>query len=106
MHDALQFFKESPKNLIIIHDDSDLALGTYTIETGRGAAGHHGVESIMQHIDSKQSMRVRIGIRDITEPVRRKAEDFVLHPITKEHLEILYRVFAELREKLMINENP
>ncbi len=50
------------KNLYIIHDDLDLLLGEYKIQFGRSSAGHHGVESIINHLGTKDFWRVRVGI--------------------------------------------
>jgi PTH1 family peptidyl-tRNA hydrolase len=44
----LKHFKIEPANLWIVHDDIDLSLGRIKIQVGGGAAGHHGVESIIK----------------------------------------------------------
>ena len=51
------------ERIILLHDDSDLPLGTWKISRGRGAAGHHGVESAIAELGTNDFMRVRIGIR-------------------------------------------
>ena len=58
----LKHFKVAPANLWIVHDDIDLPLGKVKIQFGRGAAGHHGVESIIKEIGTKGFWRVRMGI--------------------------------------------
>ena len=55
-------YKLKPNNLIIVHDDIDLPLGTIRISIDRGAAGHKGVESIIKELGTKNFIRVRIGI--------------------------------------------
>ncbi|MBI4065833.1 aminoacyl-tRNA hydrolase [Candidatus Kaiserbacteria bacterium] len=58
-------FIKSPKaakNLLVIHDDLDLPLGTMKMVFGRGSGGHKGVESIMRAIKTKDFARIRIGI--------------------------------------------
>ena len=57
------FYKIPPRDLIVIHDDKDIALGEIKIQTNRGAAGHNGVSSIAEHIGTQDFTRVRIGIR-------------------------------------------
>jgi len=49
-------------NLWVIHDDLDLPLGKIKIVKGRGAAGHHGVESIIRELKAADFLRFRIGI--------------------------------------------
>jgi len=58
-------FVKSPKaakNLLIVHDDLDLPLGTMKMTFGRGSGGHKGVESIMRTLKTKDFTRIRIGI--------------------------------------------
>lgn len=62
---AVSAFIKSPraaKNLLVIHDDLDLPLGTIKMVVGRGSGGHKGVESIMRAIKTKEFARIRIGI--------------------------------------------
>jgi peptidyl-tRNA hydrolase, PTH1 family len=81
-------------NLIIVHDDIDLPLGTMRVSRDSGSAGHRGVESIIQHIGTKDFTRIRIGIL----PDRGKPQDveaFVLKPFEKKELP----VFSDAMEK-------
>lgn len=65
---AVSAFIKSPKaakNLLVIHDDLDLPLGTIKMAFGRGSGGHKGVESIMRAIKTKEFTRIRIGISGV-----------------------------------------
>ena len=53
---------KAAKNLLVIHDDLDLPLGTVKMVFGRGSGGHKGVESIMRAIKTNDFARLRIGI--------------------------------------------
>jgi len=62
---AVAAFIKTPKaakNLLVIHDDLDLPLGTIKMVVGRGSGGHKGVESVMRAVKSKDFARIRIGI--------------------------------------------
>ena len=62
---AIANFIKSPKaakNLLVIHDDLDVPLGTIKMVFGRGSGGHKGVESIMRAVKTKDFARLRIGI--------------------------------------------
>lgn len=62
---AVAAFIKTPKaakNLLVVHDDLDVPLGTIKMVAGRGSGGHKGVESIMRAIKSKAFARIRIGI--------------------------------------------
>jgi PTH1 family peptidyl-tRNA hydrolase len=49
-------------NLIIIHDDLDIPLGKFHLQLGVGPQLHNGLESIEQHLRTKDFWRVRIGV--------------------------------------------
>ena len=59
--EAMRFFKLSPADVIVFHDELDLAPGKCRFKTGGGHAGHNGLRSIHQHIGEAYN-RVRIGI--------------------------------------------
>jgi PTH1 family peptidyl-tRNA hydrolase len=56
------FYKVEPNDLWIVYDELDLPLGSLKIRLGGAAAGHHGVESIMESIGTDQFWRFRLGI--------------------------------------------
>jgi PTH1 family peptidyl-tRNA hydrolase len=82
-----------PEELLIVHDDSDLKLGTYKFQFGRGAAGHKGVQNVIDNLKTKNFWRLRIGIRSIGP---KKAGEFVLKKITREDRKILEAVFQNI----------
>jgi len=103
---ALKKYKIKPEELLIIHDDSDIELGKYKLCFGRGSAGHKGVQSIIDALNTKNFWRLRIGIRrELTQNKRKvartKASELVLKKITKRDLEILEKVFEEILNKLV-----
>ena len=58
---ALQFFKLEPSDVVVFHDELDLAPGRVRVKTGGGTAGHNGIRSIDAHIGPAFT-RVRLGI--------------------------------------------
>lgn len=54
--------KEATAQLIIVHDDIDLAFGEVKVSWGRGAGGNNGVKSVIEKLGTKEFVRVRIGI--------------------------------------------
>lgn len=93
-----QYYDIQDNNIIIIHDDSDIALGEYKVQTNRGSGGHHGVDSIFEHISSSVT-RIRIGIR-AERFLGKKAQEFVLRHISEEDKLILDRVYNKIKEIL------
>lgn len=50
------------ENIIVIHDDVDLLLGGIKVSFNKNSGGHNGVESIIKKINSKEFIRIRVGI--------------------------------------------
>jgi len=86
-------YKLESKNLIIIHDDIDLPIEEMRIVKNRGAAGHKGVQSIINELSTKDFVRFRIGIKPKSYILNPKSLDkFVLKKFNKEEKEILKKV--------------
>jgi len=58
---AMRFFKLTPEDVVVFHDELDLAPGKCRVKTGGGHAGHNGLRSIHAHIGAEYG-RVRLGI--------------------------------------------
>ena len=56
------FYDVPPANLLIVMDDADLPLGELRMRPGGSSGGHHGLESIEQHMGTREYPRLRIGI--------------------------------------------
>lgn len=56
------FYKIKPEDLWVVYDELDLPVGSMKIRFGGAAAGHHGVESIMEKIGTDEFWRFRMGI--------------------------------------------
>ena len=87
----LNWFKLKPQDLIVVHDEVALNLGKIRIGFNNGAAGHHGIESIIQMAGGNQEFtRVRVGIGP--DPGGDKRKDYVLKKITKEEEKLLKQI--------------
>ena len=58
---AMSFYKAQPKDIVVFHDELDLAGGKLRIKRGGGHAGHNGLRSIHAYIGPYYA-RVRLGI--------------------------------------------
>ena len=78
------FYRVNPSDIWVIHDDIDLPLGAMKIRFGGASAGHHGVESIIEHLGTDKFWRFRMGTglgnhkSNIKDQKFRNVEDFVL----------------------------
>ncbi len=72
----------APSDLIVIHDELDLSLGSVRIKIGGGHGGHNGLRSIIEYLGTPDFTRIRIGIG---RPVPgMDAADYVLSAFTKD----------------------
>ncbi len=59
--EAMRFYKLTPNDTIVLHDELDVAPAKIRVKQGGGHGGHNGLRSIDEHI-GKDYWRVRIGI--------------------------------------------
>lgn len=59
--EAMRFYKLTPADVMVFHDELDLAPGKLKVKQGGGHAGHNGLRSMHQHIGEAYG-RVRLGI--------------------------------------------
>ncbi|MBA2709507.1 MAG: aminoacyl-tRNA hydrolase [Tatlockia sp.] len=62
VREVCQFYRINPDEIIVVHDDLDLAPGRIKIKTGGGHGGHNGIRDIIQQIGSSDFHRLRVGI--------------------------------------------
>lgn len=92
---ALNFYKLSPSDLLVIHDDKDIPFGETRLQTNRGPAGHNGVLSIIEKIGTQDFMRIRIGVAPLDKKIINIA-DFVLEKFTAEEQSRLETIFEHV----------
>lgn len=74
-----------PRDIIVMHDEMDLEPGDVRVKRGGNHAGHNGIKSIYEQLDSKEELRVRIGIG--RPPGRMDGADYVLQHLRGDKLE-------------------
>lgn len=78
--EAARFYKLEPDDIVVFHDELDLAPGKVRVKVGGGVAGHNGLKSLSAHIGNDY-VRVRIGIGH---PGRKdRVSGYVLHDFSK-----------------------
>ncbi|MDP2650506.1 MAG: aminoacyl-tRNA hydrolase [bacterium] len=93
---AKKYFSVKPDQILIVHDDSDIPLGSFKLSFARSSAGHQGIESIIKSLRTNRFYRLRIGVRPLHEIGRTKANDLVLKKIPKREIKILKDLFREI----------
>jgi len=96
--DIMAFFKLAPTDIVVIHDDLDIAPGSFKVAGGSGAAGHNGVADLIEKLGTKEFTRIRVGIGRPPENV--PAERFVLSPFADAEPDSLRVTFSEMEKML------
>lgn len=58
----VDFYKISVDDILIIHDDLDLAIGTFKLKKKGSSGGHNGLKNIELHLGTQMYKRIKIGI--------------------------------------------
>jgi PTH1 family peptidyl-tRNA hydrolase len=78
-----RFYKIKSHDIWVVHDDIDLPLGKVRITQKASAAGHNGVQSIIDNLKTNEFVRFRIGIASETKKII-PAEKYVLQKFKTE----------------------
>ena len=93
------YFKIPGKDLVVIHDDIDLAFGRLKIKEKGGHGGHKGLKSIINAIGEDEFVRLRVGVgrsdsgRDVT--------DHVLGPFSDAEAGVLGAILNQARDAVV-----
>ncbi|AKO51764.1 peptidyl-tRNA hydrolase [Marinobacter psychrophilus] len=87
------FFKISPEQILIAHDELDLPPGTAKLKKGGGHGGHNGLRDSVAHLGTNDFQRLRLGIGHPGEA--RQVTGYVLGRLGKREAEALTAVFDE-----------
>ena len=123
-----EFDADPARDLLVIYDELDLALGTIKINERGSAAGHNGARSMIGALGSQEWLRIRIGVKpDLTPhgrgPVRgdpeppeaeaakggrRPGKDYLLSPMRKADLTVLDEVLDRVANatRRILSEGP
>jgi peptidyl-tRNA hydrolase, PTH1 family len=111
-------FEATPeRDLLIVYDELDLALGTFKIRERGSPAGHNGARSVTAALGSQEWLRLRIGVGQDLPPEaiaagasRRGGKDYLLSPMSKRDLtvmdEVLDRVATAVRRIIQDGPGP
>jgi PTH1 family peptidyl-tRNA hydrolase len=110
VRDFLDFYKLSPDDILVIHDDKDISLGEYRLATDSSSAGHNGVQNIIENLGTQKFKRIRIGIgiksnttADLSAEVPlsgTKAEVFVLQKFSDEEKAEIVKIQSVILDEI------
>jgi PTH1 family peptidyl-tRNA hydrolase len=79
---VMNFYKIPIGNVVAVYDDKDLPFGIVRLRSNGSSAGHNGVKSLIEHVNTMQFARVRVGIAG--ENMQGETADYVLGKFSKE----------------------
>ena len=90
------YYNIDTENVIVIHDDADFKLGKVKIDKNRSSGGHKGVQSIIDHLSTKNFWRVRfgIGLEDT------KAGDIALEKFTSKERDLVSKLIQKTNKEI------
>jgi PTH1 family peptidyl-tRNA hydrolase len=101
-------------NLVVVHDDIDLPIGTLKISYNKGTGGHRGLDSVAKAVKTLEFVRIRIGISPMSAKGRAKKPgtnlppkkageaviDFILGKFKPSEMEIMKKTFKKASEAI------
>ena len=93
------YFRISGEDMLVIHDDIDLAFGRLKIKEKGGHGGHNGIRSIMDAFDGGEFMRLRIGVG--RSEAGENVTGHVLGRFSADKAEMVTRVVAVARDAVV-----
>lgn len=94
---AMDFFKLTPEQILVVHDELELPFGVIDLRHGGGLAGHNGLRSVKAQLTTDDFGRLRIGIG---RPPHGDVQRWVLNPFSSSERAELPGLWAEGERRL------
>ena len=89
----VNYYKINVSDILVIQDDLDMPIGKFKLMFNHGAGGHNGIKNIILNINSKEFLRLKIGI---SKNNNIDMKDYVLGRFSKEEINLINNTFNEL----------
>jgi PTH1 family peptidyl-tRNA hydrolase len=93
-----RFFKIAPQEILVVHDELDLAPGQVKLKLGGSHAGHNGLKDIHAQLGSSDYWRLRLGIGH--PGVKAEVVNYVLRKPSPEHREAIEKAIEQSMDAL------
>ncbi|MBQ3021573.1 MAG: aminoacyl-tRNA hydrolase [Bacilli bacterium] len=82
----VKYYNVNPDDIMVIHDDLDLKIGTFKFKFNSSSGGHNGIKSIINNLKTESFFRMKIGISN---DKKDDVIDFVLGKFSKKELDMI-----------------
>ncbi len=96
--DLMRFYRMEPAEVLAVHDDLEMAFGTFGFKFSGGLGGHNGLRSMEKHLGTRDFARLRFGIG---RPDHSDIAGYVLSDFRKDEKEILDTAVFPRAEKAL-----
>ncbi len=93
IHKFVYFYKIKISDLLIIHDDLDLEVGSFKLKKKGSSGGHNGLKNIELHLGTQEYFRIKIGISNNKNI---DTKDYVLGKLSNSEKEMLDQIKLEV----------
>ena len=106
--EVANFYKILPEEIMVVHDELELAPGFVSLKWSGGLGGHNGLRSTKSVLNTPDFFRLRFGIgRPDNDKI--SVADYVLSRFSAEQQEVMQNVFSQtnlLLVKVLLSKNP
>ena len=98
-----KYHKINIEDILVIHDDLDISLGSYKIKRNSSSGGHNGIKSIISELNSEEFARLKIGI---DKDIKVSTDKYVLAKFSSTELNKItdnYEIFNNIIESFITN---
>ena len=93
-----EYYHVPTERMLAVVDDADLPLGEIRMRANGSSGGHHGLESIEQHLATREYPRLRIGIGRVSEGAR-EITGYVLGQFGRDEAELVEKVLERAADQ-------
>lgn len=95
---AVNFYHIAPEDILVMHDDMDLAVGNVRIRKKGTSGGQKGMKSIIDQMKTDNIARIRIGVGHSMPGQHDLVPDWVLSPVPKSEQDIYQAALEDAAE--------
>lgn len=100
VRELANFYKIKPEDILVVHDDLDIKLGSYKLADKKGPHAHNGLMDVENKLGTKDFLRLRIGVEN-REDIKIPGNKYVLSDFTEDEEKVILKVFVRAWEEVI-----
>ena len=99
IREIMDFYKISVEDIIVVYDDIDIDSGNIRIRKSGSSGSHNGMKSVIQHLNTTNFYRIRVGIGSPKEKI--DMINYVIGKVSKEERAILEQGILKAKDAVV-----